>query len=128
MKRIILIVILAIVSIGGALAQDSNGPEISFDKTVHKYGKIPYKVDGECVFTMTNTGSKPLILTNVQSSCGCAVPKWPRKPIRPGDTEEISVKYDTRRPGNFTKSIKVFCNAQDTPVVLKITGEVLKRK
>lgn len=106
--------------------KSANGPEITFDKTVHDYGAVPYKGDGKCEFKFTNTGKEPLILTNVRSSCGCTVPKWPREPILPGQSEVINVEYKTNRIGRINKTITVQSNAETSSVVLRINGEVLK--
>lgn len=103
------------------------GPGISFDKTEHNYGTIERKANGECIFTLTNNGDEPLVLTNVKSSCGCAAVSWPRKPVKPDDSKEIKIRYDTKRLGSFSKSIKVYSNATDAPVVLKIKGTVEKK-
>ncbi len=116
----------AATSEASASAKNTNGPEITFEKTVHDYGTVAYKGDGKCEFKFTNTGKEPLILTNVRSSCGCTVPKWPREPILPGQSEVIHVEYKTNRIGRINKTITVQSNAQTSSVVLRIKGEVLK--
>ncbi|MBE0637160.1 MAG: DUF1573 domain-containing protein [Bacteroidales bacterium] len=109
-------------------AENPNAPVISFDKLVHDYGTIPYNGDGKCVFTFTNTGKEPLILTNVRSSCGCTVPKWPREPILPGESDVIHVEYKTNRVGTINKSVTVQSNASNNNVVLRISGQVLNQE
>ena len=106
--------------------ENLNAPEISFDKTVHDYGTVPYQGDGKCEFKFTNTGKEPLILTNVRSSCGCTVPKWPREPILPGQSDVINVEYKTNRIGKINKTITVQSNAKTSSLVLRIQGQVLK--
>lgn len=101
---------------------------IVFEKTVHDYGTITQGADGNCEFTFTNKGQKPLVLSNVRASCGCTVPTWPKKPIAPGKTGVIKVKYNTARMGSFNKSITVSSNAANSRVTLKITGNVIKKK
>jgi hypothetical protein len=108
--------------------KNPNGPEISFDKTVHDYGTLPYNGDGKCQFKFTNTGKEPLILTNVRSSCGCTVPKWPREPILPGHSDVIHVEYKTNRVGKINKTITVQSNANTATVVLRIKGQVLNKE
>ena len=49
----------------------SNAQTITFDKTTIDYGTVKANSDGNRVFTFTNTGDKPLILSNVQPGCGC---------------------------------------------------------
>jgi hypothetical protein len=101
------------------------GPGIEFEMTEYDYGTIPQNGDGTVEFKFTNTGAEPLILSNVRSSCGCTVPKWPREPINAGESAVIKVKYDTRRIGTFSKSITVYSNASTTPQVLRIHGKVV---
>ena len=108
------------------VADNPNAPEIAFEKTVHDYGTVPYKGDGKCEFRFTNTGKEPLILTKVRSSCGCTVPKWPREPILPGQSEVINVEYKTNRIGKINKTITVQSNAKTNSVVLRIQGQVQK--
>jgi hypothetical protein len=95
---------------------------ISFTETVHDFGTIKKGSDGTCDFTFKNTGKIPLVLSNVQSTCGCTVPSWPKEPIAPGKTGEIKVKYNTNNVGGFQKGITVYSNAKT--VVLTIKGTV----
>lgn len=110
-----------------AAVNNPNAADISFSKTVHDYGTIFVGGDGNCEFEFTNTGKEPLILSSVKSSCGCTVPSWPREPILPGKKETIKVKYDTNRIGMINKTITVMSNAKTSPVVLKITGNIVKK-
>jgi len=107
--------------------KENNPVEITFEETTHDYGTIPLNGDGTYAFEFKNTGKEPLILSNVRSSCGCTVPKWPREPIEVGETGKISVKYNTRTAGKFSKSVTVYSNASNSPVVLRITGVVEKK-
>lgn len=135
MRKVFLIICVLFISIYSVSAQvkvkkknnNPNAPEISFDKLVHDYGIIFQYGDGKCEFNFTNTGKEPLVLTNVRSSCGCTVPKWPRRPVLPGKSSVIKVKYATNRMGRFHKSITVYSNAKTSPVVLKIIGKVIKK-
>ena len=101
-----------------------NAPEITFDKTVHDYGTIPFGGDGVCIFKFTNTGKEPLILQQPQSSCGCTVPTWPKEPVLPGASSEIQVTYNTKKAGPINKTVTVRSNAKTNTVVLRITGKV----
>ena len=99
--------------------------EISFEKTIINYGVIDKGSDGVREFIFTNTGDAPLVISEVNSSCGCTIPKKPEKPILPGESDKIQVKYDTQRVGLIRKSISVTSNASNPSVILKITGEVI---
>ena len=103
-----------------------NAQEFKFEKEIIDYGKIAKGDNGERIFVFTNIGDKPLIIKNIQSSCGCTVPKKPEKPIMPGEKGEIKVSYDTKRLGGFSKSITIFSNAKSPRKVIKIKGYVNK--
>lgn len=109
-------------------SEDKKQPQIAFKEKTHDYGTIEWDGDGLHEFEFENTGEQPLILNNVSSSCGCTVPKWPREPINAGEKGTIKVVYNTKRTGTFSKSVTVYSNAQNSPVVLKIKGKVAPRK
>lgn len=126
MKKYILI---ATILVNGVFFAQT-GPKIEFkdkDNTID-YGKVTKEEDsGVRVFEFTNTGDAPLIISNVQSSCGCTVPSKPTEPIAPGKTGKIEVKYNMN-PGPIRKTITVetnAVNAEEGRVVLKIKGEVI---
>ncbi len=107
---------------------DKNLPEIFFEKTVHDYGVIKYNGDGTCEFTFKNIGKEPLLLTQVQASCGCTTPTWPKEPIKPGEKGTIVVKYNTKITKAFSKSIRVYSNAKTALVSLTVKGTVEEKQ
>lgn len=98
--------------------------EITFETDVIDYGTIKKGDDGLREFKFTNTGSSPLFITQVRSSCGCTIPKKPTDSIMPGAKEVIEVKYDTNRVGPIRKTISVSSNAVTPVVALQIKGLV----
>ncbi len=98
---------------------------ISFDKTTYDYGTVKTGADGHRMFTVKNTGDKPLIISKVQASCGCTTPEWSQDPIMPGKTAQIKVGYNTTIVGPFTKIIEVFSNdTESSRSVITIKGNV----
>ena len=132
MKRIIIAAVVAMFAVSSLVAQNAeeeknpNAPVISFAKTVHDYGTIYQNADGTCQFEFTNTGKEPLILSRPKSSCGCTVPTWPKQPILPGKTDAVKVTYSTKRIGPINKTVTIYSNASNSPVVLRIKGKVNK--
>ncbi len=75
-------------------------------------------------FMCINTGAQALKIINIRSSCSCSVPQWKQKAIAPGDTTYISVKYDSRRSGEFAREIIVYPNTKQKELSLFISGIV----
>ncbi len=106
-------------------SESASQAEIKFDKELHDFGTIPYSGNGSYEFRFKNTGKEPLIISDAQGSCGCTVPTYPKNtPIKPGETQVIKVTYDTKRPGNFTKTVTIHSNAKTPEKVITIKGVV----
>ena len=97
--------------------------------SAYNYGKV---VEGEKVeysYRFKNTGSKPLIIVDATSTCGCTVPQRPEKPILPGEVGFIKVVFDSRgKVGDTHKLINVISNAKPEFLPLVLTGVVEAKK
>lgn len=111
-------------TVPAAVAPDPNAPTMEFAIDAIDYGTIKQDADGNRVFTFTNKGTTPIVISEAHGSCGCTVPTYPKEPILPNQKGEIKVHYDTHRVGPFSKSVTVNSNAKNSPVVLKISGTV----
>ena len=123
MKKLLAIAIFVFV---GFAVEAQETAKMEFKSEVIDYGEINKGSDGVRVFEFTNTGNIPLVISNVTSSCGCTIPKKPEKPVLPGETGQIEVKYDTSRVGPIRKTITVYSNAEEPAKSIKIKGRVLE--
>jgi hypothetical protein len=94
-------------------------------ETGYVFGKIPQGRPVIHNFEIVNTGKEPLLLENVQASCGCTTPEWSREPIAPGATASIRVGYNAYAEGRFNKTVTIFYNNGQTKALI-ISGEVYK--
>jgi hypothetical protein len=125
MKKALFIVLLTLCSAVGFAQTGSEQPQITFDQTEHDFGTIKEGTMANYEFTFTNTGKTPLILSNVQPSCGCTTPEWSKEPIMPGVKGTIKASFNSyARPGTFQKYITVKSNASNGEVMLTIKGTV----
>jgi len=125
---IMFMLFFATLSIQAQEKQVSVQDSIVFVSTTHDYGTIVQGADGNSEFRFTNKGKSPILLSNVQASCGCTVPEWPKEPILPGKTNSIKVTYNTANVGSFGKTITVISNAVNSTVVLTIKGNVTPKQ
>jgi hypothetical protein len=97
---------------------------LTFTKMVIERNDIPFGSDEAFTFEFKNNSKTPAIIQGVQTSCGCTTAEKPEAPIQPGKKSQISVKYDTKRVGPFTKTITITSNVSE-PIILTIKGTVL---
>lgn len=99
---------------------------LEFSRKQHDFGDVPQGETVSCRFAFSNTGTAPLLILNVQTTCGCTAPEWPRKPIAPGEKGEILVTFNsTKKTGRVNKIITVFSNSQKPEEKLKIVANVI---
>ncbi len=108
-------------------AEISNRTSISFEKLNHDFGKVKAETDNNYKFKFTNTGKKPLIISDVKASCGCTTPYKPEKPILPGKSDHISVNFHPKasQSGEIQKTITVEANIENKITELQIKAFVL---
>jgi|TARA_B110000908_G_scaffold141867_1_gene169777 hypothetical protein len=99
--------------------------EIEFDITEFDFGTVNEGEIVEAKFTVTNSGKTDLVISNVQASCGCTVPVWPRTPIKPGDSAEVLANFNTAgKPNRQAKTLTLFTNTARGREVLRLKGSV----
>lgn len=105
-----------------AATPTADGPVMTFDKLSHDFGTINEGDVVETVFTLTNTGTSDLIILNARGSCGCTVPDYPKdQPIAPGDSAEVTVKFDSNnKPNANNRSVTFTTNTEKGREVVQI--------
>lgn len=81
----------------------------------------------EHVYEVTNTGSNPLVISQVKPGCGCTAPDYTREPIMPGQKGNITLKFDSSNfDGLQNKQAEVYANVEKAPIVLTFSANVVK--
>ncbi len=128
MKNIFLLFTLLLT--GFSFSQKTNStskPTLKFTTLEIVRDSIPYDSKDLFIFEFKNSSKKSATIQGVQTSCGCTAAEKPTEPIKPGKKSKISVSYDTKRVGSFTKTITVTSDVSE-PIVLTIKGTVLPQK
>ena len=102
---------------------------ITFDVVEHDFGAVEEGTRVSQVFTFTNTGDEPLILSNAKGSCGCTVPEWPKAPIAPGETASITVEFNSKgKRGKRNQKVTLTANTNPPQTFVYLKGEVLAKE
>ena len=111
----------------GQKSPKTTKPSLKFTTLEIVRDAIPYDSKDLFIFEFKNNAKKPATIQGVQTSCGCTAAEKPNEPIKPGKKGKISVSYDTKRVGPFTKTITVTSDVSE-PIVLTIRGTVFPQK
>ncbi|MDR2868439.1 MAG: DUF1573 domain-containing protein [Bacteroidales bacterium] len=108
-------------------AQKQKMPIITFETTTHDFGKV---IQGERVsftFKFKNTGKSDLIISSTNSSCGCTTSAPPQAPIRPGESGEIKVSFDSKlKHDRVENTVLVASNSYPATTVLRVVADVVQ--
>ncbi|MCB0761494.1 MAG: DUF1573 domain-containing protein [Flavobacteriales bacterium] len=103
--------------------------EFSFEETVHKF---PKTVEGEqlsCVYSFTNTGTEPLIISSYKVECTCTKAEYSKAPIMPGESGEITVTFDTNgKIGWQYRTVSIYANTKETPTEIEFRVKVIPKE
>lgn len=125
MKKLIVLLTFVLGITVTSFAQDKPA-EFKFESESHDFGKIPLTKPVTYEFKFVNTGDAPLILTKVETTCGCTVPTYTQTPVKKGEAGTIKVTYTPAgSPLPFSKSITITSNAKTPTKVLYIKGETV---
>jgi Protein of unknown function (DUF1573) len=106
-------------------------PKMDFgkDSTAYDFGELKEGQIVEHQFKFTNTGEFPLIINDVRASCGCTIPEWPKEPIKPGTSDKILVRFNTKgKAGPQSKTVTITANTNPSYTTIQFSAVVLRQK
>ncbi|KQT31053.1 hypothetical protein ASG22_18635 [Chryseobacterium sp. Leaf405] len=110
-----------------AAAPVSNQPltTIALSESNFDFGNIKKGDKVQHVYEVTNTGTNPLVISEVKPGCGCTAPDFTKEPILPGKKGKIILHFDSSNfDGNVSKFADVFANVEKAPVKLTFTANI----
>ncbi|MES2707374.1 MAG: DUF1573 domain-containing protein [Verrucomicrobiota bacterium] len=107
-----------------------NGSRIRFESTAVETAPAPFGGAATAEFHFSNTGTEPLRLVSIHTTCACAVPDGWKQTVPPGGKGSFSVKVDTTgHHGSMSRQITLLVNASNAPagglIPLRVTVPIL---
>src|SRR5690554_224870 len=118
--------LIAILSFSVLSVSAQNNSEFKFETETYDFGKIPQGKPVSYEFKFENVGTEPLIISKVESTCGCTVPEYTKTPVKPGEKGTISVTFNAAQATPFSKMVTIRSNAKTPVKALYIKGTVVK--
>lgn len=98
---------------------------ITFESSKLDLGKISKTEILFLEFAYCNTGSEPLLISKVDTSCGCIKPAWSKQPLLPNKKGMITVTFDPHTKHGYTLlSLYVKSNAGNGLQIVRIQAEI----
>ena len=97
--------------------------KVDINRTFISLGRFAWQKEQKATFSLKNMGNKPLVVQDVNTSCGCTSVSYSKEPVQPSGELQLEVTYKAEHPEHFNKTITVYCNAESAPLVLKIMGD-----
>ena len=139
MKKLLSLAMSLSLTMGASMAQSTDkntkatktttaGPVMTFAETKHDFGNIKQGDIVEHVFKFKNTGNAPLVIKQVDVTCGCTTPEWPKEPIAPGKSGTIKAVFNSAgKMGQQNKVITVQSNAVNAPTQVTIVTNIQEK-
>lgn len=106
-------------------ARKSGGPHMTFERTSHDFGDVA-RHGGDLIkeFRFVNDGDAPLVIKKITKSCSCLTVTYSRKPVLPGESAVIKIKYEPHKieAGIFHRVIQIYTNVSDDVRLITIQG------
>lgn len=113
---------LCLLSVTAVVAQ----PIVKFDKTEVDLGVFEENEAVKTIsFQIKNIGNQPLVIEEINTSCGCVLSEYTQKPIQKDSSTFIRLFLNMKnRPGFFSKTITVTTNTKPDINLLIVKGAV----
>ncbi len=106
-----------------------SGPHMAFDRTSHDFGDVA-RHGGDLIkeFRFVNDGDEPLVIKKITKACSCLTVYFSRKPVLPGETSVIKIKYEPHKieEGIFHRVIQIYSNSPEGVRLLTIQGNSIE--
>lgn len=131
--RVIFVVNVLIFSSFPVFAQrhQKGGAELTLERDSYNYGDVPRQKNiVECEFPFTNTGTQPLVILNVKTSCSCLKAEFSRKPVKSGEKGVIKLLLEANKmdDGAFYRVIQILSNSKKRNMVITVQGNSVEVK
>lgn len=94
-------------------------------QTVVNMGTFYWEDRQDAIVKLLNTGEQLLTIHDILTSCGCTVVDYEKRPVKQGQESEIKISFKADNPGYFNKTVVVYCNTEQSPLVIRVTGKAV---
>lgn len=117
--------VIDVPATASGIAVNGSSPAMTFNEEKHDFGKVTQGEKVSYAFRFKNTGGSDLVISSAQGSCGCTVPSYPKTAIKPGETAEVNIVFDSAdKSGIVQKTVTLVTNCNPSTKILTISATV----
>ena len=100
---------------------------LQWEKPIQSFDRSPEDRHVTATFAFRNTGSAPVTIKSVKTSCGCTSARLAKKTFAPGESGEIAAKFTFRKKAGVQRTL-VTVKTDDTPEPAVLDIRVMLRE
>ena len=118
-NRSLILGLSLLITLMTASRSDIQPTSVEIQHPVRHYYPIPSGEDLNIVYNLRNTGKYPLVISEIQTSCGCITHTPDRYIVPPKETRELKFTYHSEmNEGLVTHQIRLFGNFENNSMHL----------
>jgi len=96
-------------------------PDIQFADTLIDFGTIEQGKEANILIKFKSTGTANLMITGVETSCGCTIVDWPKEPFAPGADGLLKASFNTSEDlGEHNETITIYTNTKKAKYIIPV--------
>ena len=118
---------LYLKQITGKDSPNKNIPKTTVEiaQTEIDFGTFDKSETKETTIEVKNTGESPLVIVDVNTTCGCTAATYDKRPAKPGESLRVGIKMTPKDTGFFNEVVTIKYNSiNNQPVKVGIKGNV----
>ncbi|MHB8260845.1 MAG: DUF1573 domain-containing protein [Bacteroidia bacterium] len=102
-------------------------PQLKLKEAKQNFGFVKKGTQVKLIYSFTNTGNEPLLITDAKAECSCTKVTFPAAPIPAGKSGIIEVLFDTSPTyDRQDRTVEISSNDSKSPHKIRFKGVVLK--
>ncbi len=98
---------------------------VQADQTEFNLGMLKQGNSTTVTALIRNIGEAPFVVYDTRASCGCTSVNYSKEPVVPGSSIEIKITYNAEDLGYFNRTVSIYGNMNNSPLIIRIEGNTI---
>ncbi len=90
-----------------------------------RFGRMHEGEIAEKPLQLVNESSKPMVIRQVERTCGCTTLEFENEPLMPGESRQMTLRFDARGEWGWQlKLLRLYLNENEEPLRLFVEADI----